>query len=339
MHSKTDQKPFNFTHALAFLWCAVATLGLDLQAHAQASMSDASAYPYKSVHLIVPFPAGGALDMVARIIAKPLGEQLGQTVVVDNKPGADGAIAAEFVAKSNPDGYTLFMATYGAMSALPSLHKALPYDVIKDFTPITNTGKFEFFLFTNAAVPAHQLSDFFAHVKAHPGEINYGTGNVGGIVGSAELASQQQLHMVHIPYKGEVPLMNDLLSGRIHMMIGTPANALEFVKAGKLNALVVFADQRSPLMPSVPTMTKSGYKNLSSVAWSGIFGPAKMSPTISALLSKNINALMQHLDVQQAFAKQGFESKGSTPAELGHYVKEQLRAWGTSIEMAGLISD
>jgi len=268
-----------------------------------------------------------------------LSEQLGQAVVVDNKPGADGAIAAEYVARSFPDGYTLFMATYGAMSALPSLHKTLPYDVIKDFTPVTNTGKFEFFLFTNASVPAHQLSDFFAYVKAHPGEINYGTGNVGGIVGTAELASQQQLHMVHIPYKGEVPLMNDLLSGRIHMMIGTPANALEFVKAGKLNALVTFADQRSPLMHQVPTMTELGYKNLTSVAWSGIFGPANMPSALVAQLSKNINTLMQHADVQQAFAKQGFEAKGSTPAELGRYLKEQLRAWGSSIELAGLVSE
>ncbi len=231
------------------------------------------------------------------------------------------------------------MATYGAMSALPSLHKSLPYDVVKDFTPITNTGKFDFFLFTHASVPAHQLSEFFAYVKTHPGEINYGTGNVGGIVGTAELSNLHQLHMVHIPYKGEVPLMNDLLSGRIQMMIGTPANALEFVKAGKLNALVAFADQRSLLLPHVPTMAELGYKSLSTVAWSGVFGPANTPAPIAFKISRNINEIMLGAHVRQELDKQGFEAKGSTPAELGLYLKEQLRSWSASIELAGLSSD
>ena len=310
-----------------------------LSAKAQSIYPDASSFPNKPLHLIVPFPAGGALDMVARIIAKPLGERLNQSVWVDNRPGADGAIAADYVAKSNPDGYTLFMATYGSMSALPALHKSLPYDVVNDFTPITNTGKFDFFLFTHPSVPAHHLSEFFDHVKTHPGEVNYGTGNVGGIVASAELSNHHQLQMVHIPYKGEVPLMSDLLSGRIQMMIGTPANALEFVKTGKLNALAAFADQRSHLLPHVPTMTELGYKNLSTVAWSGVFGPAKMPAPVTSLLSKTINEIMLRPEVIQEFAKQGFEAKGSTPSELGFYVKAQLRSWTASIELAGLHSD
>jgi len=311
-------------------------LGLSLEVGAQQSLSDTAPYPSRPLHLVVPFPPGGALDMVARIIAKPLGEKLGQAVLVENKPGADGAIAADHVAKSAPDGYTLFMATYGSMSALPSLHKSLPYDVIKDFTPVTQTGKFDFFLFTHPSLPAHQLHEFFSYVNAHPGEVNYGTGNVGGIVGTAEMATQHQLQMVHVPYKGEVPMMNDLLSGRIQVMIGTPANALEFVKTGKLNALAAFADQRSPLLPQVPTMTELGQKNLSTVAWSGIFGPAKMHALIASQLSKNINEIMLRSDVRQEFAKQGFEPKGSSPNELGVYLKEQLRTWGSSIELAGL---
>ena len=329
-------KIFSPLFRFACLVLCSSLLGLAFTARAQTGMSETAPYPSRPIHLVVPFPAGGALDMVARIIAKPLGERLGQAVLVENKPGADGAIAAEYVAKSSPDGYTLFMATYGAMSALPALHKSLSYDVLKDFTPITNTGKFDFFLFTHPSLAARQLNDFFSFVNAHPGEVNYGTGNVGGIVGTAELATQHHLQMVHIPYKGEVPLMNDLLSGRIQVMIGTPANALEFVKTGKLNALVAFADQRSPLLPLVPTMTESGYKNLSTVAWSGIFGPAKMHGMIANQLSKSVNEIMQHPNVRQAFAKQGFEAKGSTPNELSIYLREQLRSWGESIELAGL---
>lgn len=320
--------------SIVLLCCSVFLLSF--AAKAEPAMNNTTPYPSKPLHLVVPFPAGGALDMVARIIAKPLGERLGQVVLVENKPGADGAIAADYVAKSTPDGYTLFMATYGSMSALPSLHKSLPYDVIKDFTPITTTGKFDFFLFTHPSLPAHQLNEFFSYVSAHPGEVNYGTGNVGGIVGTAELTTQHQLQMVHVPYKGEVPLMNDLLSGRIQVMIGTPANALEFVKTGKLNALAAFADQRSPLLPQVPTMTELGYKKLSTVAWSGIFGPANMHGLIASQLSKAINEIMRSDKVKAEFAKQGFEPKGSTPNELALYLKEQLHSWGSSIELAGL---
>ena len=303
---------------------------------ATAQVENPDAYPKRPIHLVVPFPAGGAADIVARVIAKPLAQAMGQPVVVDNKPGADGAIAAEAVAKSAPDGYTLFMATYGAMSAVPAMRKQLPYDVATDFTPVTSTGKFSFFLFAHPSVQANTLAELISYVHRHPGELNYGTGNTGAIVATAELATSAHLVMNHIPYKGEVPAMNDFLAGRVQLMFATPANALPWVKEGKLKALVTLQDQRSVLLPSVPTMAESGMKNLSIVTWSGIFGPAKLPSTITNRLNAEINTILKQPEVSAEFAKQGFEAHGSTPTEFDTYVKEQLNVWNRAIHLAGL---
>ena len=318
------------------LWLSIALIAFSNTSFAQAI---SSVFPTKPIHLVVPFPAGGSADIVARIIAKPLSEKLGQVVVIDNKPGADGALAAQTVALAPADGYTLFMATYGAMSAVPSLHKVTPYDPIKDFTPISSTGKFTMFMFVHPSVDAKTLQDFIAYEHQHPGQMNYGTGNVASIVMSAELESEVHMHMAHVPYKGEVPAMNDFISGRIQMMFATPANALAFVKEGKLRALATLSDKRSPLLPQVPTWHEAGMHELSIVPWSGIFGPAKLPKDITNRISVAINEILLRDDVQAEFVKLGFEPLGSTPEKLAEYSKLQLKTWHLAIEGAGILPE
>jgi tripartite-type tricarboxylate transporter receptor subunit TctC len=293
-------------------------------------------YPNKPIHLVVPFPAGGSADLVARIMAKPLADKLGQPVVIDNKPGADGAIAAEAVATAAPDGYTLFMATYGAMSAAPSLRKAVHYDPIKDFTPISTAGKFSMFLFAHPSVPAQTLNEFIAYEHTHSGEINYGTGNVASIVMAAEMESQANLHMTQVPYKGEVPAMTDFVAGRIQLMFATPANALPFVKEGKLKAFASLSDKRSPLLPETPTWHEVGMRDLPIVPWAGVFGPAKLPSEVAQRLSIAITEVLRREDVATEFAKLGFEPFGSSPQQLDAYARKQHKAWQNAIQNAGL---
>jgi len=293
-------------------------------------------YPNKPIHLVVPFPAGGSADLVARLMAKPLADKLGQPVVIDNKPGADGAIAAEAVASAAPDGYTLFMATYGAMSAVPSLHKAIHYDPIQDFTPISTAGKFSMFLFAHTSVPAQTLHEFIAYEHTHTGQVNYGTGNVASILMAAEMTSQAKLHMTQVPYKGEVPAMTDFVAGRIQLMFATPVNALPFVRDGKLKAFATLSNHRSPLLPDVPTWREAGMRDLPIVPWAGVFGPANVPQEITHRLSRAINEVLLRDDVGVEFAKLGFEPSGSSPEKLNQYSKKQLTAWHAAIQSAGL---
>ncbi len=309
----------------------LSTLALPLQA-AQPALP----YPSKPIHLVVPFPAGGSADLVARILAKPLAERLGQAVVVDNRPGADGAIAAEAVAAAAPDGYTLFMATYGAMSAVPSLHTTVRYDPIKDFAPISTMGKFSMFLFAHPSLPVQTVPELIAYEHAHAGQVNYGTGNVASIVMAAEMDTQTQTHTTQIPYKGEVPAMTDFVAGRIQLMFATPVNALPFVKEGKLKAMAAMSDKRSALLPDTPTWGECGMRELSIVPWAGVFGPAHMPAGITQTLSAAINHILQSKDVALEFTKLGFEPSGSSPEKLAEYAQTQLKAWHAAIHTAGL---
>jgi tripartite-type tricarboxylate transporter receptor subunit TctC len=304
-------------------------------AHA-ATAAPADLDPNRAVHLVVPFPPGGSADQVARIIAVQLAEDLHQPVVVDNRPGADGAVAAEWVAHAAADGHTLFMATYGAMSAVPGLRKRTGYDPVADFTPITATGKFAFFLFTHPSIPARTPKELIDFVQAHPGQVNYGTGNAGSIVATAELAAMAGLTMTHVPYRGEVPAMADFIAGRVQLMVATPTNMLNWVREGKLRAIATMMDRRSDLLPEVPTFAESGLPTLPVDPWAGVFGPANMSRSITTRLSALINAILLRPSVRAEFTRQGFEPNGSTPEQLAIYVRSQLKAWAGAIDLAGL---
>jgi tripartite-type tricarboxylate transporter receptor subunit TctC len=293
-------------------------------------------YPSKAVKVIVPFPAGGAADTITRIIAQPLADALGQPVVVDNRPGADGAIAADAVIKSPPDGYTLFMATSSAMSAVPAMRKNAPYDPVTAFTPITKVGTFSYFLFTHPSVPANSVNELIDYIRANPGKLNYAGATTTGIMAAVQLASFANLDMVRVPYKGEGPASIDLISGRVHLMFATPTNALGPAKEGRLRVLATLLPQRSPAAPDAPTMAEAGAPKLSIVPWAGFFGPDKLPKDIVARLNRELTAILRRPDVRAQIEGQAFEVQDSTPEELAAYTKEQVQVWKTAVRDSGM---
>ena len=225
--------------------------------------------------MIVPFPPGGAAELGARIFAQPLGQQLGQPVIIETKPGAEGIIASELVKQAAPDGYTLYYGTATGMSFAPSAKKVPPYDPVNDFTPISMVGIFGFFVFSHASLPVNTIGELVAYARANPGKLNYGTGNATSILSTALFASQQKLDMVHIPYKGDGPLSLDLIAGRVNVSIATPGLAVQHVKEGRLRALATLLPNRNPLLPDAPTLQEAGLAPVPIKPWGGLFGPAK----------------------------------------------------------------
>ena len=296
-------------------------------------------YPNKPIRLILQFPAGGLADAVCRVLAVPLSLQLGQPILVENKPGADGAIAGETVAKAAPDGYTLFFATNSALSAVPTLRKTPPYDPIADFTPISFIGRFPFFVFTHPGVPAKTLAEFIDHARVNPGKLNYGTGNTTSILATAQLAMLGKMQLVHIPYKGDAPLMNDLVSGRLHLAIASTSPAAPLAKDGKLRVLATLLKRRSGLFPDAPTMAESGFPQYSLESWGGMFGPANLPRDIVERLAREFNAAILRPEVTEPLDRYGFELEGSTPQVLGAVVKDQLEAWKRGVREAGIQPD
>jgi tripartite-type tricarboxylate transporter receptor subunit TctC len=296
----------------------------------------AAQYPNKPIRLIVPFPPGGAAELGARIFAQPLSQALGQTVVIETKPGADGAIAADATMKAAPDGYTLFYATNTAFSWLPAVRKSPPYDPLNDFTPVSMIGQFGFFVFAHPSVPATTMGELLAHIRANPGKLNYGSGNSTAMLSTAQLVQREKLDVVHIPYKGDGPLSIDLLGGQIQFALATPGSAAPQVKEGKLRVLATLLPSRSALLPQAPTMAESGLASLSITPWGGVFGPKGMSRDIADRVSRELIAVLKRPEVREAFGKLAFEPRGSTPEELTAFTKEQLEIWRRVVGEVGI---
>jgi len=248
-------------------------------------------------------------------------------VLIDNRPGGDGAVAGVITMKAAPDGHTIFFATNSPMSAVPALHRKPPYDPIADFTPIGLIGRFTFFLFVTPTLPARTLTELIEHVRANPGKLNYGTGNTSAILATAQLRTIAGLDMVHVPFKGDAPTTTDLLAGRIHVAFMTPVPGFVHAKEGKLRLLAVLLPQRSALAPEVPTIAEAGMPNVSITPWAGAFGPAKMPPAVVERLSRELRGALSRPDVREQLGRQGFEAQGSTAAEMDAYNKDQLRTW------------
>jgi tripartite-type tricarboxylate transporter receptor subunit TctC len=308
-----------------------------LAASLLAAQSAAAQYPAKPVRLIVGFPPGGVADNLARVLAQALSPGLGHPVIVENKPGADSAIGAEYVAKSPPDGYTIFYGTVSAFAVAPALRKDLPYDPITHFTPLSHVADGTFILFTHASVPATTLEELIAYARANPDKLNYGTGNPTAIVATAQLMRAADIRMVHVPYKGEASSLPDLVAGRVQLsFFSGVSQALPFVKEGRLRALAAMIDHRSPLAPDVPTLAEAGFPGVSARAWHGLVGPAKLSREIIERLSREVNVALKRLDVREQFLRQGYDARASTPEEFGAYVKSQLTLWKQTVKESGL---
>jgi tripartite-type tricarboxylate transporter receptor subunit TctC len=276
-----------------------------------ASGAFAQAYPNHSIRLVVPFPAGGTTDILARDVAKKLTDTLGQSVVVDNRPGAGGNIGADIVAKAPPDGYTLLMGTVGTHAINPSLYAKMPYDHIKDFVPVVLVAGVPNVLVVNPSVPVNSVADLIKLAKSKPGAINFASSGSGTSIHlSGELfKTMTGVDMTHVPYKGSSPALTDLMGGQVQIMFDNLPSSLALMKSGKLRAVAVTSLKRAPALPDVPTISESGVPGFEASSWFGILAPAGTPAPIVAKLNAEVNKWLQSPEKEQLLA-QGAEVAG-----------------------------
>ena len=302
-----------------------------------AQEGNAQTYPSRPIRLIVPFPPGGSADFAARTVAQALSQSLGQPVIVDNRGGADGAIAANAVIASPADGYVLFFATNTPMNAAPALRKVPPYDPVAAFTPISLVCRFGFFLIVHESVPAKTASEFLAYARANPGKLNYGTGNGTSILTTAQLAAAERLEVTHVPYKGDAPAAIDLIAGRIQFSIATLSPAvLPQIQGGHLRVLATLLPHRSPLLPDTPTADEAGLHGMTIKPWGGLFGPAGLPKEVVDRVNSELRAVAARRDVREAFEQVALELQATSPEELSTLLRDQLDAWRRAVKELGV---
>ena len=298
----------------------------------------AQAWPSKPVRIVLQFPPGGSTDTVARILAQPLSAALGQPVLIENRPGADGAIAGDFVARAEPDGHTFFLASNTPMMQVPLLKKHPPYDPVKSFTPVTLVGRYVYVLVSTPELPAKTAAELLAYARANPGKLGYGSYS-----GVTQLMHTQlklaKADTTLVPYKGEGPTVNDVLGNHVQFTFATPSSTLQHIKEGKLRALAVLLPSRSNLLPTVPTAAEAGLPPLTAGTWAALFGPAKLPAEITQRMNRELNAAMQRPEVRERIGALGFELSGNTPDELGAFVQDQLVAWARAFKDAGMVAE
>ena len=296
-------------------------------------------YPTRPITLVAVFGPGSGSDTVSRIIANELGPMLGQPIVVENRPGADGALAALYVHHQRADGYTLLMGTNSPLSADPFIHKDINYDPIKDFVPITRVGSFTTMLVVNPNLPIHSVKELIDYAKANPGKLTYASGNTAGIVGMETLKHSAELSILHVPYKTTAPALEDIIAGRVSMMFADFTSAMPHVAAGTIRPLAISRIKRSRLYPDLPTMDEAGIKGFNLDAWAGIVAPAGTPSEIVTKLNAALRKVIDSPEVQARFKNVGFEGFSSTPQELGDYIKTEVAEWGKMVKDAGIKPD
>ncbi len=305
------------------------TLGL-------AAAAPAQTYPDKPVHFVVPFAAGSATDQFARALGQAFGEDTKRPVVVENKPGANGFIAAQYVAKAAPDGYTVFITTNTTQAANEHLYRKLPYDPVKDFAPVTALGRGGQILVVNPNLPVHSVKELIELARARPGKVSFGSGSSSSRIAGELFQQMAGVQLLHVPYKSNPLAINDLLGGQIDMMITDTATGLPQVKAQKLRALGVSSRKRSPLAPEVPTIDEAGVKGYEMSFWFAAYVPANTpAPLVDRLHTLLVQAT-QSAAAQNFYSTTGIEAFTTTPAELAKFQAAESQKWGRVIKAAGI---
>ena len=296
----------------------------------------AQTWPQRPVRLIVPFAAGGNTDGIARIAAQRLGEALGEQVVVENKPGAGGAIAAELVAKATPDGYTLLVAALPVMAVVPAMSK-VRYDALKDFAPISNIATNPFVLAVNKDFPAKTLPEFIAYVRARPGQLSYGSAGIGSLnhLSMALFLNRAGLDMTHVPYKGNAPALSDVVAGHIPAMFSNLSDALPQAAAGNVRLIALSSEQRAPLAREVPTLAESGFPGFSVLTWNGLMAPAETPKPIIDRIAAEIAAAVKDPAFAARLREFGADPLGNSPDDYRAMLARDIATWAQAVDVAG----
>ena len=296
----------------------------------------AHAFPDKPVRFIVPFAPGGGNDIIARLIGAKLSAAWGQQVVVDNRPGAGGNLAAETTARSAPDGHTIFQFNV-ANTIAPGLYRKLAYDPVADFAAITQLATSPFILAVHPSVRAANVKEFIALARANPGKLNYASSGNGGSTHllTEVLKARAGIEMTHIPYNGAAPALTDLLGGQVQMMLAVPSTVVPHIKSGKVRALGVTSARRSPLAPELPTVAESGVKGYEGSTWYGVVAPARTSAAIVTLLNRDIVRALNEPDVHERLTAQGVEIVGSTPQAFSQFIRSEIPKWAEAVRTSG----
>ena len=301
----------------------------------QAAAADP--YPSRPIRVVVPFAPGGINDVIARHLSQKLGERLGTTIVVDNRAGVGGTLGSNIVAHALPDGYTLLFSSSSTIAVSPSLYKNLPYDPIKNFSPITQVASVGSVLVVHPALPVKSTKELIAYAKANPGKLNYGSAGAGA---SQHLATElfktmAGVDIVHVPYKGGGPALADLVAGQISLMIELTPTALPYIKSGRLRPLAVSTPKRSPVLPELPTISEAALPGYDLTIWVGLLAPGGTPQDIVQRLSKAVLAVLNDPEMRERLASQGAQPVGDTPEQFSAYVKKELARWAVVVKASG----
>ena len=302
-----------------------------------ALRSFAQPYPNKPIRLVIPFAPGGGTDILARMIAQKLSEALGVPVIADNRPAVDGLVASEAVARAVPDGYTLLIVS-SSHAINPAIGRKLPYDTLRDFAPITQTASQQLFLVVHPSLPVKSVKELIDYAKARPGGLNYGSSSSAVVLPMELFKSITGTDIVHIPYKGSAPMLNDLIGGQINLAVAAAVSTLPHIKSGRLRALGIGDVKRSAILPDLPTIAEAGVPGYQAVIWSGMLAPAHTPRALIDRINREVVRIVQAPDFRERLVQLGSDSVGSTPEQWGQFIKDEIEKWTKIARIAGVKS-